>query len=796
MNTDGTAERIIQTINNKIRCLLLAAQLPPSFWGDAALHAAELYKITPQRRLGWKSPHELLHGQPPNIDNLRTFGCLVYFWNPEDKRQGKLDVKAKRGIYLGSVGNGGIHKLWDIQARRATTTSVAVFYEDTPAWTYRSDTASVEQPTEIWEPEEDTTMTDNDAEHVEDSEEEPGEIIREIPAETLLSVSSGRMIKRARNAQFQREQNNNVESILEGLAQMAINEEEGSSSFALMAMRKEDDPDDPDPEVALTGPERKQWEGGVIEEWTNMSELRQAVEPIPDDQAEANGIEKIAISTKWVMKRKHLIGQHKKYKYKARLVARGFSENFDQAAVYAPVATLQTLRILIMFAALMGWKMRQFDISTAFLLAKYDDDNTYIEVPELTRKLLKSPRFAKVKRAMYGLKRAPALWREMMEKALKEFGMEHSPWDHSVFWKDNVILLLYVDDYRIFYDQKDSNAADALVEFLGKKFPTKEVNPETDTFIGFNITTDKDGGIRFSQKNYINRLLKRFGMDGDNTSGSPTPANPKVDLDAEDIEDNLLSEDQKAVYIKLLGCLSWVAIGSRPDIQHTVRRLCKYNRHPLKMHMTAARRVLEYLKMTRHFYIKYNKGGAVPINGMLQVQILAFTDADWAGDKKTRKSVSGFTFFINGAPVHWKSRQQKSVATSSLAAEFIAASMATEEAIWIRGICGDIVKAVGYQLVEEPVQMRIDNQGALKHILSDTSAEAATRHIAVKLRHVAYEQKEEKSVNFEYVKSEDNIADILTKPLFAEKHHKFTLSLMSRDIKGREEKGEEGPSVD
>ena len=218
------------------------------------------------------------------------------------------------------------------------------------------------------------------------------------------------------------------------------------------------------------------------------------------------------------------------------------------------------------------------------------------------------------------------------------------------------------------------------------------------------------------------------------------------------------------------------------------------------MHMTAARRVLRYLKKTQDFGINYKPGSR--FFGTLS----AFTDADWAGCKLTRKSMGGYTTFLNG-PISWSAKGQSVVATSTLESEYIAASDTTKEVIWLRRLLNSIgqlpTEAHYGPILKEPEEtqnpistevkpeddspepvdidhdesnapptvIHCDNQGALTFIKTGI-VRAKTRHIAVKYQHCHSENM--CTVNFQYVASADNLADIMTKALPGPKHAELT----------------------
>jgi hypothetical protein len=124
----------------------------------------------------------------------------------------------------------------------------------------------------------------------------------------------------------------------------------------------------------------------------------------------------------------------------------------------------------------------------------------------------------------------------------------------------------------------------------------------------------------------------------------------------------------------MVGSLMYAALGTCPDISYSVMVLSRFSQRPLQMHLTATKRVLRYLKTTKHLKLCYTPTAATTIG---------YTDSDFAGRMKDRKSVGGY-MFLNRGPISWRSRSQTIVALSSLEAEYIGYSDATRETIWLR----------------------------------------------------------------------------------------------------------------
>ena len=141
-------------------------------------------------------------------------------------------------------------------------------------------------------------------------------------------------------------------------------------------------------------------------------------------------------------------------------------------------------------------------------------------------------------------------------------------------------------------------------------------------------------------------------------------------------------------YLEGIGAVLYVT-QTRPDIQHAISILAQFGANPGKAHLEAFKRLLRYLNGTAHF--------GLTLSGKNDsVDLIGWTDADWAQDPETRRSVSGYVFDVAGGSVSWASKKQPTVALSTVESEYMAASNATKEAIWLRVLLEDL----GYPQVE------------------------------------------------------------------------------------------------
>jgi len=244
--------------------------------------------------------------------------------------------------------------------------------------------------------------------------------------------------------------------------------------------------------------------------------------------------------------------------------------------------------------------MDHLDVVTAFLNPKIDDDDIYMTLPEGWPEGLNAPKIiVRLRKALYGLKQAPWLWHDNINAFLLSLGFAQSLSVPNLYLRsDRILILLYVDDISMAYPDAATKAAIEVKAKLSEKSKITNLGPARH-FLGIEIYHDEIGtGIGLGQKAYITIILRRFGME--HSHGVLTPIDPNVKLDlAEDRVEKELEDitDYQAV----MGSLMYAALATRPDISYAVAAHSRYNSRLFTSHMTAAKRVLQYLKSTADF---------------------------------------------------------------------------------------------------------------------------------------------------------------------------------------------------
>ncbi|KAL6333170.1 hypothetical protein AAG906_028353 [Vitis piasezkii] len=378
------------------------------------------------------------------------------------------------------------------------------------------------------------------------------------------------------------------------------------------------------------------------------------------------------IGVKWVYRTK-LNSDGSINKHKARLVVKGYAQMFgvDFSETFAPVARLDTIRMLLALAAQRKWKIYQLDVKSAFLNG-YLEEEIFVEQPEGFAIKGKEEKVYLLKKALYGLRQA---LEHRIDTHLLTLGFHKSLSEFTLYIKkieeDILIVSLYVDDLLV----TGSNAG-----FVNKfKAEMEQVFEMTDLgemsyFLGMEVH-QKQNEIFICQQKYAKEILKKFKME--ECKPTSTPMNQKEKFCKEDGAEKV----DEGLYRSMIGCLMYLT-ATRPDIMHAVSLLSRYMHCASEIHFQAAKRVIRYVKGTVDYGIKFSQVQSFNFHG--------FSDSDWAGCVDDMRSTSGYCFSFGSGVFSWSSRKQEVVAQSTAEAEYIAAVAAVNQALWLRKLLTDL----------------------------------------------------------------------------------------------------------
>ena len=492
-------------------------------------------------------------------------------------------------------------------------------------------------------------------------------------------------------------------------------------------------------EEALASTDKEKWLDAMEKEMESLhgNDVWDLVE-LPKDRK--------AVGSKWVFKLK--VGADGSVeRHKARLVAQGFSQKFgaDYDETFCPVVRLESLRTVIALAVQNGLKLHQVDVTTAFLNGELEEE-VYMKQPKGFVAKGQEHLVCKLKRSIYGLKQSPRCWNSALDSQLKKMGFVQTASDPCIYIASEgemFIIGVYVDD--IVLAGKSDKRMEDVKKAIAMQFDVKDLG-KLHYFLGMKIIQDeKTGKVWIGQPAYTESVLQKFGMENSKPVRTPVDTGTKL-VKATDDEECV---DQK-LYQSAVGSLLYLSVGTRPDITYAVSNVAKFSAKPTKQHWIAVKRIMRYLRGTIYYGLLYSRSGSK--------KCIGYSDSDWAGDLDDRKSTSGYLFQISGAAVSWRSKKQTCVALSTAEAEYMALASAAQEAIWMRQLSSELKNGP-----TEATTIFEDNQSAIC-MAKNPQFHGRAKHIGIKY-HFIREQVSSGTVDLKYCRTDEMIADMLTKGL-------------------------------
>nr|CAH67708.1 H0512B01.3 [Oryza sativa] len=373
------------------------------------------------------------------------------------------------------------------------------------------------------------------------------------------------------------------------------------------------------------------------------------------------------IGLKWVYKlKKNEVG--KVVKHKARLVARGFVQqhriDFDE--MFAPVARMESIRLLLAVAAQKGWRVHHMDVKSAFLNGDLAEE-VYVKQPPGFVVAGEEDKVLRLRKALYGLQQAPRAWNAKLDRTLKELGFDQSKHEHTIYRRNNggfaLLVGVYVDDLVI--TGPSTREIEQFKEEMKAKFQMSDLGL-LSFYLGIEVKQGDDG-ISLNQGRYAQRIVESAGLKDCNPCATPMEERLKLS------RDSTAPPVDATEYRWLVGSLRYL-VHTRPDLAFAVGFVSRFMERPTEEHMVAVKRILRYVDGTMEYGLHYKREKE-------EQRLIGYSNSDLAGDIDTRRSTSGMLFFLGSSLVSWQSIKQRVVALSSCEAEYVAATNAATQGI-------------------------------------------------------------------------------------------------------------------
>ncbi|KAJ9565627.1 hypothetical protein OSB04_001593 [Centaurea solstitialis] len=709
---NGVSGRRNRTLLDMVRSMMCHSTLPVSFWGHALETAAHILNRAPTKSVE-KTPYELWKGKKPKMSFLKIWGCEVYVKRPTSE---KLKPKSDKCFFVGYPKTTVGYYFYNPEENKVFVARNRKFLEEK---FLSSGNSREDVDLQVVDEENITPIVEPEIQH--ENVEPQSEPIEEMQTQDL------------RRSNRVRQEPDRYLGFLVSQDGGDLNE---PTSYG----------------EAVSGSESEQWQEAMKAEMQSMYDNQ--VWELTDLPQHCR-----AVGRKWVFKKKTDMDGNV-HTFKARLVAKGFTQThgIDYDETFSPVAMLKSIRILMAIPAYFNYEIWQMDVKTAFLNGKLTED-VYMEQPEGFEDPKNPNKVCKLLKSIYGLKQASRSWNLHFDERIKEFGFAKSEFEPCVYTKFGgsivTFLVLCVDDILLIgNDMKD----------LG----------EAAYILGIKIYRNRSKRlIGLSQSTYIDKILKKFRMD-----------------------------ESKKGFIPMQH-------GIVPDVAYSISVTSRYQQNPGEPHWVAVKNILKYLRRTKDMFLVF--GGSED-----EISVIGYSDASFQTDKDDFRSQSGFwrhfcrkvekegkkrqkwilceemkignlksIYDLSFLPNEWLPPKEKiyqiwnipesfqdTIADSTTEAEYIAASDAAKEAVWLRNFLSDLRVVVS---VSRPIDIFCDNSGAVAQA-KEPREHHKSRHVLRKY-HLIREIIGRGDVRICKIPTEDNVADPLTKPLARVKHEAHANSI-------------------
>ena len=697
---NGTVERGWRTMFDMARCLLVESKLPRKFWTYAVMTAVYIRNRCFHQRTK-QTPYFLLTGKKPNLSNMHIFGTVCY---PYNVKKSKLDDRSVIGVFLGYDKDSPAYIVYYPNSGKVLTHRVVTF-TDNIAPVRRGDEV-VENNLWIHDDDDDfpgfvpaqrDTTGEGAVVNIDDVEAVQEAATNDVVPPVVVPERRTNPVRNRQppphlNDYVLGDDNVDVADYVQDFENITFC---FRASVVVPKTYKQ----------AMSSNESSRWKEAMDDEIKSLHKNNTySLVQIPKNKQIVGG--------RWVYSVK--VEPSGRERYKARYVAQGFKQvhGSDYFETFAPTPKMSSVRMIMQMAVELDLLVHQLDVKTAYLHAPLDCE-IYMNQPIGYEQEGKGVQLVcKLNKALYGLKQSGRMWNTVLSSFLKDKHFTQSQHDPCLYiYRDDpetVFLLHWVDDIIVAATPK---LLSNVKTWLKDRFHMTDLGPICE-FLGIRFK-QTSGKITMDQSKYLENKLIKYSL---NTCKHRTT--PCELADYNDHRENDETEVDNKVYREMVGSLIYAMTCTRPDISWSVSKLSQKLSNPSSGDFVMLKHVFRYILGTLDYCLTFRKSS----NGL---RLTGFSDSDWAGTRSDRRSTSGYIFTLShdGPAISWKSKKQDSVALSTCEAEYVAACVAAQEAIFLSRVLRDFCQrtTVPSDHDDKPpvikladnIVVNVDNQGAI-----------------------------------------------------------------------------------
>lgn len=488
----------------------------------------------------------------------------------------------------------------------------------------------------------------------------------------------------------------------------------------------------------LDGPDGRNWHAAMTDEYNSLID-NQTWRLVPKQKNMR------VIDSMWLLTRKDTV---EGVRFKARFVARGFNQEvgIDYVDSYAPTLRSMNVHFLFSFGMQSNMLIEHVDIKTAYLNAKLDQ-TLYMRQPYKFESSRFPGHVCELQKSIYGLKQSAHCWHKYLTGLLNEFGLSCLSIEKTIFANKSrsIVIGIYVDDMLVLAsDYKQMNKAK---NFIRTRLKITD-NGNVKLFLGLSISRN-EFQLKISAEKYISKVLDELNMKDCCPASSPIVP----DTQLSDATGQLLPDQQ--VYNSLIGKLQYVSVVARPDIRYATGLLATFRQKATDFHLTAAKRVLKYLKKTISSGTVYKRSEPV---------FTIYADSDYGNINHKGQCTVGICAFHGSNLVFWSSGRLTTVCCSTCEAE----AKAIKEAAKLAKYYFDFSCEFYGVHNTKPITIFNDNLPAVNLCNCQNEKFTQSKHYLLDVFYIR-DCLDKKIITIHHSPGHSMIADALTKPLSAPK---------------------------